>query len=55
MSRRSGNRRRLINGIRWRVRTGVPWRDLPREYGPGRPFFTGSSDAGSARASVPGS
>lgn len=32
--RRSGNRRRLINGVRWRVRTGVPWRDLPREYGP---------------------
>lgn len=34
VSRRSGNRRRLINGVRWRVRTGVPWRDLPREYGP---------------------
>ncbi|MCX4525856.1 IS5 family transposase [Streptomyces sp. NBC_01551] len=27
-------RRKLINGIRWRVRTGVPWRDLPPEYGP---------------------
>jgi transposase len=27
-------RRRLINGIRWRVRTGAPWRDLPSEYGP---------------------
>jgi transposase len=27
-------RRRLIDGIRWRVRTGVPWRDLPTEYGP---------------------
>ncbi|OIK23047.1 IS5 family transposase [Streptomyces malaysiense] len=34
VSRRSANRRRLINGVRWRVRTGVPWRDLPREYGP---------------------
>ncbi|MFD5675251.1 IS5 family transposase [Streptomyces sp. NPDC127040] len=34
MNRRSGNRRRLIDGVRWRVRTGVPWRDLPREYGP---------------------
>ncbi|MFG2987215.1 IS5 family transposase [Streptomyces sp. NPDC048258] len=34
VSRRSENRRRLINGVRWRVRTGVPWRDLPREYGP---------------------
>ncbi|MFI1049701.1 IS5 family transposase [Streptomyces griseoruber] len=27
------NRRRLIDGVRWRVRTGVPWRDLPVEYG----------------------
>ncbi|MFD0432162.1 IS5 family transposase [Streptomyces zhihengii] len=26
--------RRLIDGIRWRVRTGAPWRDLPSEYGP---------------------
>lgn len=34
VSRRSGNRRRLVNGVRWRVRTGVPWRDLPRDYGP---------------------
>ncbi|MEU6199583.1 IS5 family transposase [Streptomyces sp. NPDC047061] len=27
-------RRQLINGIRFRVRTGVPWRDIPVEYGP---------------------
>lgn len=26
--------RRLIDGIRYRVRTGVPWRDLPERYGP---------------------
>lgn len=26
--------RRLIDGVRYRVRTGVPWRDLPEEYGP---------------------
>jgi transposase len=25
---------RLVDGVRWRVRTGVPWRDLPFEYGP---------------------
>ncbi|MFJ6380844.1 transposase [Kitasatospora sp. NPDC092039] len=25
--------RRLIDGIRSRVRTGVPWRDVPVEYG----------------------
>ncbi len=27
-------RRQLIDGIRFRVRTGVPWRDLPQQYGP---------------------
>jgi transposase len=26
--------RQLINGIRWRVRTGCPWRDVPSCYGP---------------------
>ncbi|MEU3566806.1 IS5 family transposase [Kitasatospora sp. NPDC036755] len=28
------SQRRLIDGVRWRVRTGAPWRDLPVEYGP---------------------
>lgn len=28
------SRRQLIDGIRWRVRTGVPWRDIPVRYGP---------------------
>lgn len=27
------SRRQLINGIRWRVRTGAPWRDVPERYG----------------------
>ncbi|OKI16936.1 transposase [Nocardiopsis sp. TSRI0078] len=27
-------RRQLIDGIRFRVRTGLPWRGLPAEYGP---------------------
>lgn len=27
-------RRQLINGIRFRVRTGIPWRDAPAGYGP---------------------
>ncbi|MEU0437998.1 IS5 family transposase [Streptomyces sp. NPDC006290] len=27
-------RRLLIDGIRFRVRTGIPWRDMPAEYGP---------------------
>jgi transposase len=28
------SRRQLIDGIRWRVRTGAPWRDVPARYGP---------------------
>ncbi|MFF5081853.1 transposase [Actinoplanes sp. NPDC000266] len=24
----------MINAIRWRVRTGSPWRDMPERYGP---------------------
>lgn len=34
---RGGNwkpHRKMINGIRWRMRTGAPWRDVPRRYGP---------------------
>jgi transposase len=27
-------RRQLIDGIRFRARTGIPWRELPVEYGP---------------------
>ncbi|MFC8508821.1 transposase [Streptomyces sp. NPDC057411] len=27
-------RRQLIDGIRFPVRTGVPWRDMPVDYGP---------------------
>ncbi|AOW88236.1 transposase [Streptomyces olivaceus] len=27
-------RRQLVDGIRFRVRTGIPWRDLPGGYGP---------------------
>lgn len=26
-------RRQLIDGIRWRIRVGAPWRDIPRQYG----------------------
>lgn len=24
----------MIDGIRWRIRTGAPWRDVPERYGP---------------------
>jgi transposase len=27
-------KRQLINGIRFRTRTGIPWRDLPERHGP---------------------
>ena len=27
-------KRQLIDGIRWRVRAGAPWRDVPARYGP---------------------
>jgi transposase len=27
-------KRQLIDGIRWRTRAGVPWRDIPERYGP---------------------
>ncbi|WP_261386231.1 IS5 family transposase [Streptomyces sp. BK340] len=27
-------KRQLIDGIRFRTRTGVPWRDVPERYGP---------------------
>lgn len=26
-------KRQLIDGIRWRIRVGAPWRDVPGEYG----------------------
>jgi transposase len=26
--------RRIIDGIRWEVRTGAPWRNVPERYGP---------------------
>ncbi|MFJ5901495.1 transposase [Streptomyces sp. NPDC093064] len=27
-------RQQLIDGVRFRTRTGVPWRDVPERYGP---------------------
>ena len=28
------DRRMIVDGILWILRTGAPWRDLPEEYGP---------------------
>ena len=32
--RPNGAHRRILSGILWVLRTGAPWRDLPRRYGP---------------------
>ncbi|MFE9654712.1 transposase [Micromonospora sp. NPDC006431] len=33
------SKRQLIDGIRWRVRTGAPWRDVPDCYGHWRTVY----------------
>jgi transposase len=32
-------RRQILDGIRWRVRTGVPWRDVPTVYPPWQTLY----------------
>lgn len=32
-------RRQIIDGIRWRVRTGAPWRDVPAGYAPWQTLY----------------
>jgi len=32
--------RRVINGMVYKIRTGVPWRDLPDRYGPWQTVYT---------------
>ena len=34
MGRPPRNKRQVVNGILWILRTGAPWRDLPEEFGP---------------------
>jgi len=35
LGRPFGDSRRVVEGIAYRYRTGIPWRDLPREeFGP---------------------
>jgi transposase len=36
---RTWSKRQLIDGIRWRVRTGAPWRDVPDYYGHWRSVY----------------
>ncbi|MFC9085858.1 IS5 family transposase [Nocardiopsis dassonvillei] len=35
----SRSKHTLINGIRWRVRVGAPWRDVPERYGPWQSLY----------------
>jgi transposase len=42
-------RRQLIDGIRWRIRVGAPWQDVPAVYAPWQ-TCTGSSAGGSVTA-----
>jgi transposase len=44
------NDRRVLNGIFWVLRSGAPWRDLPKSFGPYTPA-TIASFAGAGRAS----
>jgi|GEM_PF-3989082 len=30
----------MFNGILWILKTGAPWRDLPKEFGPWQPDYT---------------
>ncbi|MFF7352502.1 transposase [Streptomyces filipinensis] len=48
------SKRQLINGIRWRTRTGAPWRDVPARHGEWKTVY-GSFAAGSATAPGVGS
>ncbi len=32
--------RTVVNAILWRLRTGVPWRDLPERYGPWQTVYS---------------
>ena len=34
-----GDNRRFVEAVLWLVRTGVPWRDLPEDFGPWNSVF----------------
>ena len=39
VGRPAHDHRRIVNGILWKLRTGVPWRDLPTCYGKWHPIY----------------
>jgi transposase len=54
---RWSDHRTVINGILYRLRTGVPWRDLPSQYGPWKTVYertdAGQQTAPGTRSSAP--
>ncbi len=40
VGRPAKNNRIMVNGILWILRTGSPWRDLPKCYGPWQSVYT---------------
>ena len=40
MGRPPSDRRMVLDGILWILRTGSPWRDLPEEFGPWKTVWT---------------
>ncbi len=41
--------RQVVEGIIYRYRAGVPWRDLPKEFGPYQTVSRAGSNGGSHR------
>lgn len=31
--------RRFLNAVFWKIKTGIPWRDLPKRYGPWKVIY----------------
>lgn len=38
--RRYQDHRRLLNGMLFRISTGIPWRDLPERHGPWQTVYS---------------
>lgn len=36
---RGHNHRDVVNGLFWKLNTGVPWRDIPARYGPWQTIY----------------